>query len=308
MTPELLRAKELVETEPDEALRICSEVLNKEFDSDAGQIALFMSGYIMMNAERFGLAYNIFKRCSELRPKRSEIYSNMGMCLEERPDEAIRLFKKALKLNSENTSALSNLALMYLHTARPQECINLCNRVLKLNPESRAAYHNKGLAKLMLRDFTGWNEYFDTLGVKKREKRSYGLPEWNGEEGTVLVYGEQGVGDEIMFASCLADLQKTNKVIMDCDKRLESIFKRNFDFEIHGERFSKEPLDLSEVPDYQCAIGQLPYFYRQKEEDFPGKPYLKACPERMKQWEVLLGDKPRIGIAWNGGTKGTREV
>lgn len=308
MTPELLKAKELVETEPDEALRICSEVLNKEFDSDTGQIALFMSGYIMMNAERFGLAYNIFKRCAELRPKQSEIYSNMGMCLEEeRPDEAIRLFKKAIKLNSENTSALSNLALMYLHTARPQECINLCNRVLKLNPESRAAYHNRGLAKLMLRDFTGWNEYFDTLGVKKREKRSYGLPEWNGEEGTVLVYGEQGVGDEIMFASCLADLQKTNKVIMDCDKRLESIFKRNFDFEIHGERFSDKPIELSESPDYQCAIGQLPYFYRQKEEDFPGTPYLKACPYRMKQWEVLLGDKPRIGIAWNGGTKGTRE-
>lgn len=307
MTP-LERAKELASTEPDEALRICNDVMNKEFDSEEGQVALFMSGFLMMEAERYGIAYHIFQRCAQMRPKQSEIYSNMGMCLEEeRPLEAIRLFEKALKLNSENKSALANLALMYLHTARPQMCIDLCNKVLKLDPDSKAATHNKGLAKLMKRDFTGWSEFFDTLGVKNREKKNYGFPDWNGEEGTVLVYGEQGVGDEIMFASCFEDLQKTNKIIFDCDRRLESIFKRNFDFEIHGERFSKEPLKLTEVPDYQCAIGQLPYFYRQKESDFPGKPYLKACPERMKQWEAILKDKPRIGIAWRGGTKGTRE-
>ena len=110
-----------------------------------------------------------------------------------------------------------------------------------------------------------------------------------------------------MFASCLEDLSKTNKIIFDCDRRLESIFKRNFDFEIHGERFSDKPLELSEAPDYQCAIGQLPYFFRRQESDFPGTPYIKACDDRMKQWEVLLDNKPRIGIAWRGGTKGTRE-
>ena len=308
MTPELEKAKALAETEPDESLRICNDILNREFDTEQAEIALFMSGYLMMQAERYGMAYHIFKRCAQMKPNQSEIYSNMGMCLEEeRPEEAINLFRKALKLKHDNQSALANLALMMLQTGKPQECINICNQVLKKDPTSRAATHNKGLAKLMLRDFSGWNEYFDTLGVKHREKKNYGFPDWNGEPGTVLVYGEQGVGDEIMFASCLEDLAKTNKIIFDCDRRLESIFKRNFDFEIHGERFSNKPLELSETPDYQCAIGQLPYFYRQKESDFPGRPYLKACPERQQQWEVILSSKPRIGIAWSGGTKNTRE-
>jgi hypothetical protein len=308
MTPELERAKSLAETEPDEALRICNDVMNREFDSDLGQIALFMSGYIMMQAERFGIAYHIFNRCAQMRPNQSEIYSNMGMCLEEdKPDMAIECFRKAIKLSSNNSNALANLGLMMLQTGKPNECINLCNQALKKAPNSRSATHNRGLAKLMRRDFSGWQEYFDTLGVKHREKKDYGFPDWNGEPGTVLVYGEQGVGDEIMFASCLEDLSKTNKIILDCDKRLESIFKRNFDFEIHGNRYSSEPLELSEAPDYQCAIGQLPYFYRKKESDFPGKPYLKPCDEYAKQWEAVLGEKPRIGIAWRGGTKGTRE-
>jgi hypothetical protein len=308
MTPELQRAKSLAATEPDEALRICNDVLNREFDSEEAQIALFMSWFLMLEAERYGMAYNLFQRCAQLKPNQSEIYSNMGMCLEESdPQKAISLFKRALKLNKNNKSAKANMALMMLHTGRPDECIRLCKEVLQSDPESRSSTHNMGLAKLMKRDFTGWNEYYDTLGVKHREKKNYGFPDWEGQPGTVLVYGEQGVGDEIMFASCLADLAKTNKIIFDCDRRLESIFKRNFDFEIHGERFSKEPLKLSEKPDYQLAIGQLPYFYRQKESDFPGKPYLKPCSERAKQWEVILSNRPRIGVAWSGGTKGTRE-
>lgn len=304
----LARAKELAETEPDEALRLCSDVLNTEFDSEDGQIALFMSGYLMMQADRNGLAYQMFKRCAELKPNRSEIYSNMGMCLEEeRPQQAIELFRKALKLDPNNMRAKANLALMMLQTGKPDVCISLCDQVLKVDPDSRAALHNKGLAKLMKRDFSGWQQYYDTLGVKHREKKDYGFPDWNGEPGTVLVYGEQGVGDEIMFASCLSDLVKTNTVIFDCDSRLESIFKRAFNFEIHGQRYSSKPLELSEAPDYQCAIGQLPYFYRKTEADYPGNPYLTACPERAKQWEAILQDKPRIGIAWSGGTKNTRK-
>jgi tetratricopeptide (TPR) repeat protein len=307
MNSKLLLAKDLADVEPDEALRLCNEVMDETFDDESAQMALFLSGYIMMNAERFGLAFNIFKRCAELRPDQAEIYVNMGMCLEDDPDEAALIFKKALKIDPSSVTALCNLALTHLNKGHADECIALCNKVLKIKPDSEAATHNRGLAKLMRRDWGGWVEYAQTLGVKGRAKKDYGYPDWNGEPGTVLVYGEQGVGDEVMFASCLNELADTNTVILDCDRRLETIFKRSFDFEVHGERFSKEPLQVSESPDFQCAIGQLPYFFRKKDDDFPGEPYLKVCPERKKQWEVVLKDKPRIGIAWNGGTKNTRQ-
>ena len=308
MNPKLKHAKGLAESNPEEAMRLCNEVLNDSFDDQDAQIALFMIGYIMMSAEKYGLAYNIFKRCAELNPEQSEIYSNMGMCFEEAdPIKALELFDKSYALNNKNTSAIANKALMYLHTGRPNQCIALCDHVLKLNPESKAAVHNRGLAKLMNRDMSGWSDYYSTLGVKHRERRDYGLPEWNGESGQVLVYGEQGVGDEVMFASCLPDLYKHNGIVFDCDKRLESLFKRTFDFPIYGTRFETQtPLLDNHTPDYQCAIGQLPYFFRKKGTDFPGTPYMKPDPDRVKQWDCLLDkDKPRIGIAWSGGSSNT---
>jgi hypothetical protein len=51
-------------------------------------------------------------------------------------------------------------------------------------------------------------------------------------------------------------------------------------------------------------MGQLAEFYRLKDSDFTGEPYLKPNPQMAMQWRVLLdslGDKPKIGISWTGG-------
>lgn len=304
MTERILRAKSIIHGRPDEALKICNDILNEEFDSVEGQMALFMSGYIMMQAERYGLAYQIYQRCAQLRPDMSEIWSNMGMCLEEHdPAKAKNLFNRAIRLNPKNYDAMANKGLMCLQTGKPQQCIDLCNAALKGNPSLEVAIHNRGLARLMLRDWGGWEDYYHTLGVKHREARDYGAPEWGGEKGTVLVYGEQGVGDEIMFASCLPDLMKTNKVIFDCDARLEKLFRRSFNCEVYGDRFKTESRAADQSFDYQCAIGQLPYFFRKKDEDYTGSPYL--IPPKT---EAIKGKGRKIGIAWRGGLARTGEA
>jgi hypothetical protein len=306
----LIEAKNLANDEPDIALAICNDILNEHFEDEIAQKALFMSAYIMMQAERYGLAYNLYKRCAQLNPRVSEIYSNMGMCMEDySPDKAKRLFQKAYKLDNGNAHALANEGLMRLQTGEPEACINLSKRALAIKPDLRAAKHNMGLAQIMLRDWkAGWKNYHDTLGVKHREARDYGVPDWNGEPGTIVVYGEQGVGDEIMFASCLEDLAKTNKIILDCDSRLFGLFNRTFDFPVYGTRFLTEtPLMDEHKPDYQLAIGQLPYFFRREDSDFSGKPYLKPDPERCIQWRALFDTfkGKKIGIAINGGLKHT---
>lgn len=311
LSERLKRAKSLCSTDPDEALRICNQIMNEEFDSMEGQMALFMAGFIMMEAERYGLAYHIYQRCARLRPDMSEIWSNLGMCLEESDQERAKIyFEKAYELNNRNHRALANHALMCLQTGQPNKCIRFCNKALDIDPTLTAAVHNRGLARLMVRDWSGWEDYYDTLGVKHREARDYGKPDWNGEEGTVLVYGEQGVGDEIMFASCLPDLMKTNNVVFDTDSRLEGLFKRTFpDAKVYGDRFKTESRAADEEFDYQCAIGQLPYYYRRSEESFPGTPYLKVDPERDIQWRALFDTfkGKKVGIAWRGGLISTGE-
>lgn len=306
----ILKAKALADSEPDEALRICSHIMNEDMTGDHGKMALFLSGYIMLQAERFGLAYHIYERCAQLNPKQSEIYANMGMCLEESdPYRAMRMFQKAYQLKPDNANAYANEGLMHLLTGNPARCVELCEKAESLKPELRAAKHNKGLAQIMLRQWKeGWQNYYDTLGVKHREGRDYGLPEWNGEPGTVIVYGEQGVGDEIMFSSCLPDLMKTNSVILDCDSRLEDLFSRSFNCPVYGTRFKDStPILDNHEAQYQCAIGQLPRFYRNCEASFPGSPYLNPDPEQSIQWRALFDTfkGKKVGIAWSGGLPNT---
>lgn len=308
----LKEAKEIAKSHPDECLAICNEILNTHFEDDLGQYALFLAAYVMLEAERFGLAYSLYQRLAQLRPDRVEVFLNMAMCLEESdPEGAIRLFKACLKKKPDYYQAMANLGLMYLQTGEPQKCIDYSDRALKLKPDLRSAYHNKGLAQLMLREHkAGWKAYYDTIGVKHREKRDYGLPEWDGQsEGEIVIYGEQGVGDEIMFASLLYKVK--NPVVFDCDKRLESLFKRSFpDLTIYGTRFKKEtPLMDNHSPDYQLAIGQLPHFFIEKESDYPGKPYLQVDKERSVQWRALFDTFKgrKIGVAWRGGLKNTLE-
>ena len=310
MDSRLLLAKDIADDRPDEALRLCNDVLNDDYENDA---ALFISGYIMMQAERFGLAYNLYRRCAELRPYQSEIFNNMGMCCDdERPDEAMQCFDRALELKPDNHHAMINKALMHLKMGDPSKCVQLCNKALLIDPHSVAAVDNRAQAKLMLREWkAGWQDYQWSLGGKHRSKRDYGVPEWNGEPGTVVVYREQGLGDEILFASCIPDIQKTNAVVIDCDRRLAGVLGRSFDCPAYGTGFDREtPLVDEHKIDYQVSIGSLPRFYRNKERDFPGIEYLKTDPLRCLQWRALLDQLPgmKIGVAWSGGLRNTGKV
>lgn len=274
-------------------------------------MALFLSGYVMLQADRIGLAYNLLSRAAEFED-RAEIYNNMGMCLDDlHTQEAIKCYEHALKLDPDNVPTLSNLAICHLKLAKFDKCIDLCNQALKIDPESRAARYNRGLARLGKREWAkGWRDFAAGMGEKNRKIRDYGVPEWNGEPGTVVVYGEQGIGDEIMYASCIPDLQKTNKVILDVDQRLVGLFERSFECPVYGTRYADEtPLVDEQEYDYQIAMGELPRFYRNKGSDFPGTPYLVPDPEREIQWGALLDSFPgrKFGVTWNGGIRQTNK-
>lgn len=309
---ELLRAKAVVNSDPDEAVRICSKIIDFDPDAQEAQMALFMFAYVLLQSGKPGVAYHLYQRCAQLNPNIADIYTNMGMCLEEsNPEKGVECFKKALKINPNNTGALANLGLMYLYLADPKKAIKYSNKAIELDPNLAAARHNRALALLMKRDYQGWQDYADSLGVKGREARDYGKPDWQGQKDcTVLVYGEQGVGDEVMFASCLEDMAKDVNIVLDTDSRLEDLFTRTFpNIKVYGDRFKTASRAADEDFDYQCAIGQLPAFYRHKAEDFPGKAYLKANPLHRKMFKSLFDGMPgkKIGLAWNGGLPNTKQ-
>lgn len=314
MLEELHEAVRLADTEPDQALTICSKVIDESLDGMDAQQALFIYGHVLMKAERFGMAYNTYQRCAQLRPDQAEIYNNMGMCVEmSRPHEAIKLFQKAQKLDPSYAKAYANEGLIALHSANPDRCIHLSDKCLHLDNTSESAKQNKSLALLMNRDWKkGWQLFFETLGVDSRQKRDYGVPDWTpeSEPGTVVVYGEQGVGDEIMYASCIEGLVGDGfDVVIDTDPRLELLFRRSFSgCTVYGDRFTDRARAIdNHTLDYQCAIGQLPAKYRLTEGSFPGRPYLEVDKDRAIGWRAIFDSYKgkTIGVAWSGGNPNT---
>jgi len=202
--------------------------------------------------------------------------------------------------------ALNNLGLINLNRGEFGKGIEYCQRALK-GEDNEDARINIALCNLALGKWD-WEGYNLNLGkIKDRKELIYkGEPRWNGEKGKrVVVYGEQGIGDEINFASCIPDLQIDCEVIIDCDKRLETIFKRSFNCPTYGTRYKEEhKWAEKEEFDAHIAVGALPQFYRKTDQDFPGEAYLKPNPIFQIQWRALLdslGPRMKVGIAWNAG-------
>lgn len=294
----------------EEALRKINEVLDGDFDNPK---ALFIAGFLFLKMDRPGLAYQVIKRSSDLAPHVAASWGNMGKCyLDTRQQkEAEACFRRQLKLDPKSVMALNNLGLINQQNAEYGLAMDYFRRVLNLDPEQLDAQINVGFSNLGLYKWEeGWKGYNKNIGyIADRKELLYrGEPRWDGSKGKkVLVYGEQGIGDEISFASCIPDLiRDSEKVVIDCDKRLIDVFGRSFDAKVYGDRYKEEKQGWHDTEefDYRVPVGQLPQFYRNKDEDFPGTPYLIPNKEKAIQWRALLdslGDKPKIGIAWTGG-------
>lgn len=127
------------------------------------------------------------------------------------------------------------------------------------------------------------------------------LPIWKGEKvDHLVVMGEQGVGDELLFASAIPELivrLGREAIEFKCHPRLAKIIERSFGIN------TSPRCKLSELVkgDAACTLGDLFMFYRRAPEHFPRMPFLKLDEERVQYWKDKLdaiSDKPKIGIAW----------
>jgi ADP-heptose:LPS heptosyltransferase len=121
-----------------------------------------------------------------------------------------------------------------------------------------------------------------------------------GSRGRVFLWAEQGVGDEIMFASMIPDLQRScDELIVEVDSRLHPLFERSFSKVRCVPRFS----DFHESSyDYQLPIGSLGRLFRPTFANFAMQPqgYLRADSAQVARFAKKLSarEKPLVGISW----------
>ena len=294
---------------PDEALRVASFAL--ELDTTSAD-TLFIIGQVYLKTDKSPIAEIIFRKALEYDTSRAELWGSIGRSIDayRRPDEAFKYLLKAHLLRPDSTSPMVNLANAYNLAGRYEEGLKWSQKVLDLAADSPAGNDNNGMSRVALGDYTGFDGMNYGLGGRFRPETQYGIEErWNGRpDQTIIAYSEQGLGDEILYGSCLPDLiEDCDHVIIDCDSRLEGLFTRSFpQASVYGTRRKTASWPNNHVWHGRVSFGALPMHYRRKRKDFPGMPFLKADPVRRLQWRAVLDtlpDRPKIGIAWSGGVK-----
>ena len=299
----------------DNAYRLCDKHLK---DDPNHPKWLTLMALTLLGAEKPTVAYSLGKRVTQLAPKDAYAWLNMGMIAAGlwRDDEAERCYRRGLKYSTENEQRAMlhvNMSSVMIDTGRFSEAEPHCKKAIEAMPDSIKAHSNLGFCQLAQRNWSeGWKNYRYVLGHEWRPRYTYGdEPDWNGEKGTIVIYGEQGLGDQISFASMIPDMLKwakenDSRFIFDINPRLEALFKRSFpEATIYGTQGQKHLNWAAEDTkiDYALPIGQCGEFFRNRDEDFPGTPYLVPDPDRVLQWKALFKSKkkPVIGIAWSGG-------
>lgn len=164
-------------------------------------------------------------------------------------------------------------------------------------------------ARLVRGDFSSWEGWqFRNEWAEASYHPSMYERRWKPGDGakSLAILGEQGIGDEIMFSSCLGEVcDLVPEVVVECDPRLQAVLERSFPVktrprsDIIHRGTSIRYLTADREEEKFIPIGDLPKLFRRSREDFPRVPYLKPLPEKVTSYADLKG---RTGIAWRGRT------
>jgi hypothetical protein len=231
---------------------------------------------------------------------------------------ALESFDRALRLDPGSTDARANRGIALQNLGQLDEAQAEYRRVLAVRPDDALSRFHLGLCLLRTGAYeTGWQEYEARLIDPEMTSRSQRFPRWDGsapEGRTLLVYGEQGLGDQIMFASCLPDLMRTGtRCVVECNAALRPLFARSFPGAfVYGTDAGPQTQDAIATNDIDAEVplGSLPLYFRRSAEAFPPHAgYLKADAGRVADWRArldALGPGVKIGISWQGGTHASR--
>lgn len=259
----------------------------------------------------------------QLKPLDTRVHNNLGsvLLMVGRPKDALISFDTALKLQPNNLDAMSNTATALSMLGNPHEALEIFKKCIAASANN--AEFRETLRYRMSFDLfrtgdikSGWRMYdrgFIPKDSRSRgPKRVFDVPQWQGQalqEKTLLIWREQGLGDELMFLSTLKEAaQRCSKIIVECDARLVEPLQRSFPGIVFREQSFLVP---SMKPthsdfDFHLPMGSLMGIFRNSLEDFDrSEPYLVPNPEYVREYRERLQALPnrvKIGICWRSGT------
>ncbi|MBT18727.1 hypothetical protein CMK17_01840 [Candidatus Poribacteria bacterium] len=276
--------------------------------------AYYNLGNALHRQEKLEEAIEAYQQAIQIQPNYVDAYNNLGVVLidHEKLRESVQIYQKTLEIQPNYADAYNNLGNALREQGQLEESIRIFQKATYIQPNHAEAHNNLAMTLLLKGDFkNGWKQYewrrqCDNFPF---EKRDFSQPFWEGTDPkakSILVWTEQGIGDEIMFSSILPDLLSRNaNVIVESDTRMVSLFQRSFP-KIRFIPRQNPPNSqlLNTTMDYQTPIGSLGKWFRTDNNSFilNRNTYLYACPKKTseirKKYQELAKEKILIGISW----------
>ncbi|MBH68454.1 MAG: hypothetical protein CMM58_08885 [Rhodospirillaceae bacterium] len=275
---------------------------------------------INTDLDQWDAAHINLKRSLILAPQHCETWSNLGFTCINYGDfqRAQKYFYRSLLIRSNFAPAYGGLGEVHYLQNHVDDALICSEIAIQLSPDDPYHYQNRRsmqlLAKGRVKD--GWSLRDARLKLADRIDHRGRPPRWDGsplDGKTLLITAEEGIGDELFFASCFKDaIAASGKCFIECDPRLVSLFSRSFPEAIIGEservgnRF--KPVQsynwLPQRPPVDASIeaGSLFKFFRTSIKEYTNTgPYLIPSPKLKQSWKDRLeglGAGLKVGFCW----------
>ncbi len=258
-----------------------------------------------------------------LKPDYAAAHCNLGIALlwQGRPAAAEKSFRDALNIEPGSAPAWSGLGLALRHQGKRDDADVAWDKAIDIQPDFAEAHYNLSTLRLAAKDFErGWPEFSwrasadpSSFDPQSGGAHPFSQPRWRGEsleQKTIFLWGEQGLGDQILFAGLIPELSESGaRIYVECEPRLVYLFKRSMPQITVVARTRPIPTALSDAQiDVQCPIGDLGLYLRPTSSTFkPHDGYLvsdeaKTAALRARYQEHAQG-KRLIGISWRSPRK-----
>jgi tetratricopeptide (TPR) repeat protein len=292
--------------------------------------ALVNLANLLRKGSRTGDVVALLKPAIERNPAFAELWLTLGSALREAGDAetAETFYREALRLSPDYPAATGNLADLLADKGALAEALALYGRVIAAEPKNAQAHLNRAVLHFLNGDLKhAWRDYEHRLAIaEKTPKTDHGLKRWDGRIAKGLrlaVTAEQGVGDQIMFASLIPDLatrlaENDATLLLEAEPRLVPLFARSFpSAQVHAAKIEAQGgtkyaryawLKDAGGADAAVPLGSLGGYMREDLSAFPS-PHAYLVPDaseraRWRDWLTGQGEGPYVGLCWRSGSLG----
>ena len=234
---------------------------------------------------------------SDLRPHLHHVLRWLGN--DEEDEEQLRA---GLARAPDSPSLLAALGHSLIAQGRLDEGLACCRAALKVDPDHQDARLGRGRANFLAgRYAVAWPDRFRLVKGIDRRLKGTSSNEWEGQDlagQSILLYGEQGLGDVIQYARYAPLVAEGGaRVVVACNPRLVGLLQR-----IRGIDSVVPDDQPPPSTDLHCSLLDVPAVWTHDIDAIPGaSPYL---PPHVRQTPVLPPTRQfRVGIVWAGNPK-----